>query len=87
MALFAVTYDLIKRKDYPKLWEEFERLGAHKPVRSLYLLNANNTATEVRDHFEQFIDDDDRLFVIEFGKKPKHHKALKGTNDWINEHC
>lgn len=85
MALFAISYDLIKRKDYPKLWEEFERLGAHKPLRSLYLASLNNTAAEVRDHFQQFIDDDDMLIVIEFNKKPAFSKARQGTNDWINE--
>lgn len=85
MPLFAISYDLIKRKDYPRLWEEFERLGAHKPVLSLYLVNLDEAAIEVRDHFKQFIDDDDKLIVIEFSKKPTFTRARQGTNAWIDE--
>ena len=83
MALFAISYDLVKRKDYPKLWEEFERLDGHKPVNSVYLINLDNTAVEDRDHIQQFIDDDDRLIVIEFDKRPQCGKVYKGTAAWI----
>ena len=85
MALFLVSYDFVKRKDYPKLWEEFERLDGHKPGESVYLLNLDNTAAEVLEHFNQFIDDDDRLIVIEFDKKPRCGKVYKGTAAWIKE--
>ncbi len=84
MAKFMISYDLVKRKDYPKLWDELDRIGAHKALDSLYLLAINNTAVEVRDHLQAFIDDDDRLMVIEFTKKPTYNRALKGTNAWID---
>ena len=84
MAYFVVSYDLVKRKDYPKLWDEFERLDAQKVLNSMYLLSADNTAKEIADHFAEFIDDDDRLMVIEFDEKPRYPRALKGTNDWVN---
>lgn len=87
MALFVIGYDLIKRKDYPKLWEEMDRLGARKVIRDFYLVNLNNTASQVRDHSKRFVDDDDRIFVVEFAKKPQFTKALAGTNDWINANC
>ena len=53
MAVYLVAYDLIKRKDYPKLLEELERLKAHKTQYSLWLINLNNTAKEVVEHFQQ----------------------------------
>lgn len=87
MALLVIGYDLIKHKDYPKLWEEMDRLGAHKVIRDFYLVSLNNTASQVRDHLKQFVDDDDRVFVVEFSKKPQFTKALVGTNDWINANC
>jgi hypothetical protein len=83
MALFAVNYDLVKQKDYQPLWDELARLGAHKALLSMYLVNLDNTAQEVVDHLARYIDNDDRLMVIEFSKKPVFTKALKGTNDWI----
>lgn len=85
MALFAITYDLNARKDYQSLWDEMKRLHAHKAARSFYFANLDDTATTVRDHFAQFVDEDDTLVVVEFSKHPKCKKALKGTNDWITE--
>lgn len=86
MALYVVSYDLRKYKDYPKLWDEFKRLEAHKPLRSVYFLNVDTTsAAELRDHLSQFIDGDDQLIVVEFNKRPAHQRANQGTNDWINQ--
>ena len=84
MALFAISYDLIKRKDYKTLWAEMERLEAHKALNSFYLVSLNNTTAEVRDHLEQYIDEDDRLIVVPFDKRPAHHMALVGTNKWLD---
>jgi hypothetical protein len=65
LALFYVTYDLIKYKDYPKLTE---RLGQYKAVRvllSVWALKGNYTASGLRDDLRKYIDNDDRLLVIE----------------------
>ncbi len=87
MALFAVSYDLVKQKNYPELWDEMERLGAHKALLSLYLLNLeNDDPKEVRDHFAQYIDADDRLLVIKIDDAAAL-RCFKGTNDWIAAHC
>lgn len=84
MALFTVSYDLVKRKDYQTLWDEFDQLGGHKCLRSMYVLDVEATASTLRDHLRQFIDDDDQMVVIEFSKKPAHQKAFTGTNAWID---
>ena len=65
MATFVLTYDLIKRKDYPKLWEELERLSAHRALESFWLINVTNGAKELHDHLKKFVDADDRLWVSE----------------------
>ena len=36
MAVFIVTYDLNKNKDYETLWEELKRLDGHKAALSFY---------------------------------------------------
>jgi hypothetical protein len=68
MALFSLSYDLVKRKDYPKLWEELERLNAKKVLFSQWVMDLSDdlTALQVRLHFEKFVDADDRLVVIRF---------------------
>ncbi|MCD9096203.1 hypothetical protein [Luteimonas fraxinea] len=88
MGLFVVSYDLIKRKEYQPLWDEMKRLGGHKPVESVYLLNLNlDSASAVRDHFKTFIDEDDLLIVAKFVGKPSFLKAKSGTNAWIDKNC
>ena len=86
MALFCISYDLVKGKDYPALWAELDRMGGHKALESFYLVDLNSTVIEVRDHLKSFVDDDDKLMVIEFSKKPHFIKAKAGTNDWIAKH-
>jgi hypothetical protein len=85
MALFCISYDLIKGKDYQKLWDELDRLGGHKALESFYLVALTNTASEVRDHLRDFVDSDDMLMVIEFSKKPAFVKAKAGTNAWLEK--
>ncbi len=88
MALFAISYDLKNTKDYKTLWDEFKRLGAHKPLNSFYLANLDvNQASAVRDHLKKFIDHDDNLMVVKFTGSPAFTKANAGTNAWIEKNC
>ncbi|MBE7734630.1 CRISPR-associated protein Cas2 [Devosia faecipullorum] len=84
MATYVFTYDLIKRKDYPKLWEELERLGAHRALNSFWLINVDNTAKELHDHLREFVDSDDLTWVSELTKN-HGYTAKKGTNAWLKE--
>jgi hypothetical protein len=88
MAFFVVNCDLRRKDefDYQELWDEFERLGAVKYQKSDYFLSVANTADEIRDYFKRFVHEDDSLMVIEFEKKPKFTKSVKGTNAWIEKH-
>lgn len=84
MALFVISYDLIKQKDYPNLTKELERLGAKRVLLSMWLAELDPADPQaILNHFKQYIDTDDRMMVIEFKKKPALTPCLKGTNDWI----
>ncbi len=83
MTTYTVSYDLIKRKDYPTLWNELARLGAHRTQASYWLVNVNNTAKELHDHLKSFVDADDMIWVSEFTRNHHYANANKGTNDWI----
>lgn len=88
MGLFAISYDLIKRKDYPELWTELERIGAHKALESFYLANlTTDDPAVVRDHLKPYIDNDDMLMVVRFVGRPAFVKAKAGTNKWIEANC
>ena len=86
MALFTVTYDLIAEKDYDSLIGRLKELDTARVQLSQWLLSADNSATEVKDHLAQYVDDDDKLMVIEFTKRPDFTKAIAGTNDWLDKH-
>lgn len=88
MPVYALAYDLVNERkgtfDYQPLWTELRLLGAHRAQLSLWLVNLNNTAKEVVEHFQQFVDKDDRLFASRM--RPKEYwyvNAIAGTNDWL----
>jgi CRISPR/Cas system-associated endoribonuclease Cas2 len=85
MALFCVSYDLMNKKDYKSLWDEMERLGAHKALESVYLVSlTNDDAKTVRDHLLKFIDTDDKLLVVKL-IQASSQRCFKGTIKWIED--
>ena len=73
MALYTVTYDLRNRRDYETVTDELKRLGGKMILESTWALKANDTtAVELRDHFLNFIDSDDGLFVAEVTSWASH---------------
>jgi hypothetical protein len=48
-------------------------------------VTANHTATQVRDYLSQFIDSDDRIFVIKSGVEAAWRQAMC-KNEWLKEH-
>jgi hypothetical protein len=86
MAKFAVSYQLNKQKNYPKLWQEMSRLGGHKAMDSFYLLDlTNETAQSVSDHLNNFVDSDDMIFVARMDARPASLRCYKGTQKWIDD--
>jgi CRISPR/Cas system-associated endoribonuclease Cas2 len=84
MAYFVATYDLVKDKDYSRIIAEIERLKGAKLALSVWLLDlSNDDAGEVKDHLSNFIDEDDKLIVIEFTKKPRYTRAFTTGTAWI----
>ena len=66
MALYFVSYDLRKQRDYQKLFDALESLGAKRMLKSEWCLRHNNTTCVlIRDYLKQFIDSDDGLMVSE----------------------
>jgi hypothetical protein len=66
MALYFLTYDLRREKDYQKLYDELSKFNAVRVLKSTWCFNRENTnPVGLRDHFKQFIDSDDGLLVDE----------------------
>ncbi|SFN15787.1 hypothetical protein SAMN05421594_1437 [Chryseobacterium oleae] len=77
MNKLLITYDLIKHgQDYPNLIENIIKIAPPQMIwhclESVWIVRCNSTAEEVRNFLEQFIDENDKLLVIE----------LTGTSAW-----
>lgn len=76
---YFVSYDLNKpKKDYPKLWNALERLGAKRVLKSHWVLRQERPvkAVTLANRLREFIDSDDRLVVVSV-EKP-------GSAAWVN---
>jgi len=66
MALYFLEYDLRQSRNYQTMYDELEKFNAVRILESLWCFNRYNiTAEGLRDHFKQFIDNDDGLVVAE----------------------
>lgn len=85
MALFVVSYDLHKIRNYEPLHAGLQRGGAVRILESLWLWQVNDTAQGVRDALMNLVDQDDALAVIEI--KPKSdwasRNALQPGVQWL----
>lgn len=80
MALFFLDYDLRKQRNYQALYDELARFKAVRMLESSWCFNRVNTsAAGLRDHFKQFIDADDGLWVAEVTDWATY-KVLKAPN-------
>jgi hypothetical protein len=64
MALYFVDYDLRNQRDYQKLYDALNLLGAVRILESLWAFKHNNTnCVEIRNYLRQHMDEDDGIIV------------------------
>jgi len=84
VAVFVISYDLNKQKDYQKLWHELKRLGCVRALESVWVGALTGTARTVLSHLSQFVDVDDSLVVAETdSNKLAFKRPFEGTLEWI----
>lgn len=66
MALYFVSYDLRKSRDYDKIYDKLDEFNAVRIVESTWCFKRFNTsAGDLRDFFKSYIDSDDCVVVSE----------------------
>lgn len=68
MAIYSITYDLRREKDYKKLEEGIDKISYAdwvKPTLSQYIVWSSHSAVDIRKALENYIDSDDILFIVE----------------------
>ena len=64
MDTLVITYDLLRQgQDYNTLITELRRLGGKRPLMSVWTLQSSSSASAIRDHLQNFVDANDRVFV------------------------
>lgn len=84
MARYLVTYDLVDGRDYDRIINELERMGAVRTQKSVYLVTrSTDSPAGLLQHLKSYVDADDRLMVVMLTVKPAWTIGLKGTRDWV----
>jgi len=75
MAVYLVSYDLKKPgKDYQPLWTRLSEWKAIRILESVWIINWNTTAVQLRDDLRAKIDQNDCLAVL----------RLSNEGAWVN---
>jgi hypothetical protein len=88
MAFFLVSFDLHHQRNYQLLWTELSDKGGEKLLESLWLIELDNVAGEVRDWLKELVDHDDSFAVIEVkrGSRWSTSRSRKHGVDWLRQH-
>lgn len=68
MALYSITYDLVKNRDYERLYKAIINLSNNaytKPTESQWIVQSDKTAQQIVRFLMDYVDDDDIVFVIQ----------------------
>lgn len=83
MRCYVITYDLIKQKNYEILWQAIKTLGVWaKITESTWAVKTEKSAKEIRDYLSQYIDSDDRIFVVRSGVEAAWKNSIC-SNEWL----
>lgn len=74
MALFVISYDLRKQRNYDDLLKQLRDWNCVSPLKSVWFGSLTGSASAVRDALKKHIDNDDGLMVVE----------LKPECDWAS---
>jgi hypothetical protein len=87
MKSYLVTYDLIKRKDYPDLYKALNAYGTTwHCLDSVWIIKSDETATQIFDTLRTHIDNDDKLIVILLQREAKWTGSFsKNCQDWLQK--
>jgi hypothetical protein len=70
MAVYSITYDLQKIKNYQKLHQGIDLLSKQvwiKPTLSQFLIQTNLSSSQIMEFLKQYVDHDDAIFVAKVG--------------------
>ncbi|MGO4519010.1 hypothetical protein AB4076_00220 [Dyella sp. 2RAF44] len=88
MSLYVISYDLHKVRHYGPLINALKTAGAVEALESFWLANLAQTAIQVRDAVQSWIDADDSVVVLEIkpGSDWATYLARPVAVNWLHGH-
>jgi hypothetical protein len=85
MPLYAVSYDLHNKRDYQPVWDGLREVGGKKLLESLWLIDVDDEAADVKDWMKMLLDGDDSVAVVELQSSADWatYKAQQDGNEWL----
>lgn len=87
MAVFCITFSLQNKfRNYDDFYEGMKSSGTwwHQHD-NVWFISSSNSAEHIRDYLLQFIDNKDKLFVFEVGRKWAAVGHKQTEYDWVNK--
>lgn len=86
MACYIISYDLRKPgRNYNALYEAIKAYGTWAKINeSLWAIVTQQTAAQVREKLDQYIDANDRIFVVKSGVEAAWRNCIC-RNDWLKK--
>lgn len=86
MKSYLVTYDLIKRKNYPELIEALEAFNYWHCLGSVWIIKSNASAESLCNTLRTHIDDDDKLIVLLLDRESAWTESFpQECSDWLQQ--
>lgn len=83
MKCYIISYDLVNQRNYEELWEAIKKYpGWAKITESTWAVKTEHSAKQIRDDLSQFLDQDDRVFVIKSGIEAAWRNCIC-RNEWL----
>jgi hypothetical protein len=82
---YIISFDLKPNRSYRNFHEAIKAFGTWARVtESTYAVVTESSAKTIRDYLVQFINPEERIFVIRSGGKAAWHQAISDT-DWLKK--
>lgn len=71
--IYSISYDLIKRKDYPELYKALKSMSGTHDLDSKWTVISDLSCDRLLDELKKHVDSDDKIIVEEVGKRADYN--------------
>lgn len=85
MSVYQISYDLRKQRNYDALYERIKRYDWCHALESNWVIVSNQSATQIRDHLLEVMDQDDGLLVTRLQSEAAWVGLGQDVTNWLKQ--